>query len=78
MERKVYYDKNGKLKENVFAEEIRKINADIENGLDVGGLLKVRNRLHQLKSIYERSGSRNLEIEIILKRVNEMIKDSRR
>lgn len=75
MPRNKYYDQNGFVNEQAFKNELEKIDKQIEEGLDIEGLKKIKRKLYYLKARYEECGERNLGIETRIQCVNEFLYD---
>ena len=69
-----YYDKDGNMNKQAFKDRLEEIHNEVD-GADLNTLLKIRNKLYNLKRKYEESGVRFLDCEYEIIAINEIIED---
>lgn len=75
---KRYYEPDGTMNEEVFAQRLEEIHNEVDGTGDLQGLLSIRNKLYRLKREYEKCGRRFLECEYEIMALNEIIDETRR
>lgn len=76
---RLYYDSEGNMNEQAFAERLAELHNEIANG-DLGTLdelLAMRRKLYSLKYKYELCGRHFLECEYEIMALNEIIAEMR-
>lgn len=72
-----YYDAEGYMNKEAFEQRLQQLHEEIDDK-ELGGLLKIRNKLYALKYKYEESGRRFIECEAEIEAINELIAEDRK